>query len=192
MRDSETVVKVRWAERSHLVRLIAFAVILAVVNGCKTTPPRKMRFTPVEPQTVERGLTGAWRARVNFRTGAFAAIRDLEFMYVFNAGGTLTESSNYDSAPPVPPAYGVWHKISATEYEAKYTFFVTKPPASFSEIAGGAGWLPTGHGVLTEQITLAPDGNSYKSIINYEPVGVDGKTVEGGGAGEVSAVRMDF
>jgi hypothetical protein len=189
MRNTETV---PWWKRRQVFWPIAFAFILAIGNGCKTATPRKMTFTPVEPQTVERGLAGAWRARVTFRTGAFAAIRDLEFMYVFNAGGTLTESSNYDSAPPVPPAYGVWHKLGATQYEAKYTFFVTKPPGSFSEIAGGAGWLPTGHGVLTERITLATDGNSYKSLIAYEPVGADGKTVEGGGVGEVSAVRMDF
>jgi hypothetical protein len=192
MRDTKTAVVIPWPEWHRLALAIAFAVVLAVGFGCKNAPPRKMIFTPVEPRTVERGLAGAWRARVNFRTGALAAIHDLEFMYVFNTGGTLTESSNYDSAPPVPPAYGVWHKLSMTEYEAKYTFFVTKPPGNFAEIAGGAGWLPTGHGVLTERITLSGDGNSYKSTITYEPVGMDGKTVEGGGEGDVSAVRMDF
>ena len=37
-------------------------------------------------------------------------MKDLEFMYVFNVGGTMTASSNYDGAPPVPPAYGVWRR----------------------------------------------------------------------------------
>jgi len=192
MRDDKPALVTTWLAWRQPTLAIAFAAILTVGSGCRTAAPRKMTFTSVEPNSVERGLVGAWRARVNFRTGALAVIRDLEFMYVFNVGGTLTESSNYDSAPPVPPAYGVWHKLSMNEYEAKYTFFVTKPPGNFAELAGGAGWLPTGHGVLTERITLSNDGNSYKSTITYEPVGVDGKTVEGGGEGEVSAVRMDF
>jgi len=46
-------------------------------------------------------LVGAWRSRIQFTSGAFAGITDLQFMTVYNAGGTLTESSNYDGAPPV-------------------------------------------------------------------------------------------
>ena len=171
---------------------VIFALFCNGIAGCSQPKPGKMAFTQTEPEPVERSIVGAWRARVNFRTGALAAIRDLEFLYVFNTGGTLTESSNYDGAPPVPPAYGVWHKLSPTTYEAKYTFFVTKPPAEFSEITAGGGWMPAGHGVLTEHITVATDGNSYKARIMYEPVGLDGKTVEGGGEGEVTALRMDF
>ena len=49
-------------------------------------------------------LVGAWKGKVQFKTGAFAAVTDLDFLYVFNAGGTMTESSNYDAAPPVTPA----------------------------------------------------------------------------------------
>jgi hypothetical protein len=177
-------------KRTWLGRIIA---ILAIgITGCSQPGPKKMTFMAAEPEKVDGGIAGAWRARITFRTGALAAIRDLEFLYVFNAGGTMTESSNYDGAPPVPPAYGVWHKLSPTTYEAKYTFFVTKPPAQFSEITAGGGWMPAGHGVLTEHITLATNGNSYKATIVYEPVGLDGKTVEGGGEGEVSALRMDF
>jgi hypothetical protein len=51
-------------------------------------------------------LAGAWQGRVQFTTGAFADTKDLEFMYAFNSGGTMTESSNYDAAPPAPPADG--------------------------------------------------------------------------------------
>lgn len=175
--------------------VLGLAAFLAAATGCRHGPARKAAFAPIQSVSAESfqpGLTGAWRARVIFRTGALAAIHDLEFMYVFNEGGTLTESSNYDSAPPVPPAYGVWHKLGPTAYEAKYTFFVTRPPGAFPEIAAGGGWLPMGHGVLTEHITLALDGKSYKSSIAYEPIGSDGKPVDGSGVGEVSAVRMDF
>ena len=57
-------------------------------------------------------LVGAWKGKVQFTTGAFAEIKDFEFMYVFNVGGTMTESSNYDGVPPTPPAYGIWKKTS--------------------------------------------------------------------------------
>jgi hypothetical protein len=80
-------------------------------------------------------LVGAWRAKIHFKDGAFASIKDLEFMYVFNEGGTITESSNYDGAPPVPPAYGVWRQVGPKQFEAKYTFYITKPPASLNCVA---------------------------------------------------------
>ncbi len=31
-------------------------------------------------------MAGAWRSQVQFSGGTFAAMKDLEFMYVFNAG----------------------------------------------------------------------------------------------------------
>ena len=52
-------------------------------------------------------LAGAWRARIAATSGVLTSMPGLEFMTVFNAGGTMTESSNFDGAPPVPPAYGV-------------------------------------------------------------------------------------
>jgi len=69
-------------------------------------------------------LVGAWRSQIHFSSGAFAPMKDLEFMYVFNQGGTLTESSNYDAAPPVPPAYGIWRATGARQFEAKYLFYI--------------------------------------------------------------------
>ena len=93
-------------------------------------------------ETAAIDLVGEWRAQLQFTSGAFASIKDLEFMYVFNQGGTMTESSNYDASPPVPPAYGIWRKVGAREFEAKYEFYVTKAPATFDEIAKGGGWGP--------------------------------------------------
>jgi hypothetical protein len=113
-------------------------------------------------------LTGTWKGKVQFKTGAFAAVTDLDFLYVFNAGGTMTESSNYDAAPPVTPAYGVWRKTGPRHYEAKYVYYWTKPPAALDEITKGGGWTPGGHGVLTQKITLSDDGNSFDSTIKYE------------------------
>lgn len=136
-------------------------------------------------------LIGAWRSSVQFETGTFAGIKDLEFMYVFNAGGTLTESSNYDGAPPVPPAYGVWRAVGPMEFEARYEFYITSPspPDAFQ---GGAGWLPSGRGVFTERITVSPDGQAFTSTIRYEARGLSGEPAAGGGEARGRAVRIQF
>ena len=110
--------------------LLAPVVLLAVVGLAAS-------------DTAAPDLQGEWRAQLQFTSGAFAPIKDLEFMYVFNQGGTMTESSNYDASPPVPPAYGIWRKVGDRQFEAKYEFYVTKAPASFGEIAKGGGALVT-------------------------------------------------
>jgi hypothetical protein len=134
-------------------------------------------------------LIGAWRASIQFSTGSFASVKDLEFMYVFNAGGTLTESSNYDGAPPVPPAYGVWRALGPNEFEARYEFYVTAP-SSPEAFKSGAGWLPSGRGVFTERITIAADSNSFTSTMKYEAFDVKGQPAAGGGEATGKAVRM--
>jgi hypothetical protein len=143
---------------------------------------------PPDPST----LVGAWQGNVQFTSGPFAPIKDLRFLYVFNLGGTMTESSNYDGAPPVPPAYGVWKQVGPNRFEAKYIFYPTKAPAAFQDISSGGGWMPTGHGVLTEIITLAPDGNSYDSSLKWENFDMAGKPATGGGDATAHATRISF
>jgi hypothetical protein len=161
--------------------LLALLTTIALL-GCNVVPARKEAPPPI---------IGAWRSSLQFSTGAFASIKDLEFMYVFNQGGTLTESSNYDGAPPVPPAYGVWRAISATEFEAKYEFYVTAPapPDAFKT---GAGWLPSGRGIFTERITLAADGKSFTSVIKYDAFDAHGQPAEGGGTATGTATRIGW
>jgi hypothetical protein len=137
-------------------------------------------------------LVGQWRAKLQFRDGDFAAFDDLEFMYVFNAGGTMTESSNYDAAPPVPPAYGIWRRIGADRFEAKYEFYPTGIPTSFAEITAGGGWPHIGRGVFTETITVAADGATFASTIRYEAFDEAGAPVAGGGEGSGRGVRLHF
>jgi hypothetical protein len=179
-----------------ILRVLSVLIVLLGVQGC----------SPPQPSAAEAGasadtaagnlaasdLLGAWRAKLQFSSGAFAAIKDLEFMYVFNQGGTLTESSNYDASPPVPPAYGVWRKVGGQEYEAKYEFYVTKPPAGFEDIAKGGGWGPAGRGVFVERITLSEDGNSFTSKIKYDQFDAAGKPAEGGGEATGQGVRIGF
>lgn len=146
----------------------------------------------VKENSEAGGLVGAWRGKVQFKNGAFAAVKDLEFMYVFNAGGTMTESSNYDGAPPVPPAYGVWRKIGPGQFEARYEFYSTKSPSTFDDITKGGGWLPAGRGVFLERITISEDGRSFKSAMKCDAFDQTGKPVEGGGEAETVVARIDF
>ena len=137
-------------------------------------------------------LVGQWRARLGFRDGDFVPFGDLEFMYVFNAGGTMTESSNYDASPPVPPAYGIWRRIGLDRFEAKYEFYPTSAPSGLDDITSGGGWRCAGRGVFTETITVSPDGAAFASEILYEAFGEAGEPVAGGGTGTGRGVRLRF
>ena len=139
-----------------------------------------------------KDLVGAWRGGVQFTTGDFSAVKDLDFMYVFNAGGTMIESSNYDGAPPVPPAYGIWRKLSDRKYQAKYAYYISKAPANFDEIAKGGGWSPGGYGVLTQEISLSVDGMSFDSTLKYETFDTTGKRVGDVYSAKAKATRIDF
>jgi len=161
-------------------RTLAMAITLAIVSsGCAAD------------RTGPTSLVGVWRSSVQFQSGAFAPIHDLEFMYAFHGDGTLTESSNYDAAPPVPPAYGVWRAIGAREFEARYDFFSTAASAP-DAFAKGAGWNPSGRGILTERIQLSSDGNAFTSTLRYEPLDAQGKPAQGGGTATGRGTRMHF
>jgi hypothetical protein len=168
-----------------------FPALLALLGflgatGCQQARP------PAPGETAVPELVGEWRAKLQFSSGAFAPVKDLEFMYVFNLGGTMTESSNYDAAPPVPPAYGIWRKVGPKEFEAKYEFYITKAPAAFAEITKGGGWLPSGRGVFVERITLSEDGKSFTSKIKYDAFDTAGQPAEGGGEAEGQGVKLTF
>jgi hypothetical protein len=137
-------------------------------------------------------LAGAWQGRVQFTTGVFADTKDLEFMYAFNSGGTMTESSNYDAAPPALSAYGVWRRVGARKYEAKYKFYQSRAVSSADELIKGGGWAPDGYGTLTQKITLSADGNSFDSRITLELFGKDGNVMAGGGEATASRKRLHF
>ena len=166
------------------VSLILF-VLLGVAGRSQPAPLAATYVVPPD-------LVGEWRAQLQFTSGAFASVKDLEFMYVFNQGGTMTESSNYDASPPVPPAYGIWRKVGAREFEAKYEFYVTKAPAAFDDIAKGGGWGPAGRGIFVERITLSADGKSFSSKIKYDQFDTSGKPAEGGGEATGKGMKLGF
>ena len=165
--------------------LLVLTVLLGVDGRSQPAPLAASSAAAVD-------LVGEWRAQLQFTSGAFASIKDLEFMYSINQGGTMTESSNYDASPPVPPAYGIWRKVGGREFELKYEFYVTKAPAAFEEIAKGGGWGLAGRGVFVERVTVSEDGKSFTSKIKYDQFDTAGKPAEGGGEATGKGVKLAF
>ncbi len=174
------------------MRITVWCSSLVLLAGLLATGCRPESSAGGDGGPAAHALVGQWRAELEFRSGALAAIKDLEFIYVFNNGGTMMESSNYDAAPPVPPAYGIWRRIGPDQFEAKYEFYVTKAPARLEDITGGGGWLPAGRGLFLERIALSNDGESFTSTIRYQALDQAGKAVEGGGEAVGRGKRLRF
>jgi hypothetical protein len=137
-------------KRSYI--FVAIAVVLAVAARITAAHSQPATTDACGPK-MRPALVGAWRAQLLFESGAFEPFKDLSFMYVFNDSGTVTESSNYDAAPPVPPAYGIWRTVGVDHYQLKYEFFVTAPPARLDDLLSGGSWPPAGRGVFTESVS---------------------------------------
>jgi hypothetical protein len=171
--------------RARLTILMLSAVML--ITGCRNDQQ------PQVSASADRGmLVGAWRSKVAFRTGPLGEMKGLEFLLAYNAGGTMTESSNYDEAAnSSPPAYGIWKAIDARHFETKYVFYTTKEPGPGDGVSKGD-WWPAGHGVLTETITLSDDGQSYTSTIRLATYDTAGTPLPGVGEGTGSGTRITF
>ncbi|MBI3843141.1 MAG: hypothetical protein HY292_00750 [Planctomycetes bacterium] len=172
--------------RLEFTSCLAVAAIVLLVAGCAATPSARSE----SPAAAE--LVGAWRSSVTVESGPFASIKNLQLMCVFNDGGTMTESANYDEAPPVPPAYGVWRATGPRTFEARYWFFNTKAPSRFEVLSDGGGWTPSGCGVLTEHITLSSGGSSYDSTLTLEMLDDSGAPTEGGTRAKAHGTRIGF
>ena len=131
-------------------------------------------------------MHGAWRADIDVKSGPLASIKDLQFMYVLNEGGTMTESSNYDAAPPVPPAYGIWKTIGRNQFEAKYEFYLS------ADRPDTTGWLPAGRGLFVERITVSDDGARFASTIRYQFFDRQDKPLADSGAATGSGRKLTF
>ena len=170
-------------------RFVVTMVSLGLINaGCRSYPPSQIGLS------ADRGtLVGAWRSKIVFRNGPLAEMKDLEFLYAYNAGGTMTESSNYDEAAnSSPPAYGVWKQIGPRRFETKYVFYTTKAPGPSDGALTGSDWWPAGHGVLTETLSLSEDGQTYTSTIRLATFDRTGTAIPGDGEGTGSGTRIVF
>jgi hypothetical protein len=188
---------VRWAfsdlvefnrKRAMNARIRPLAVVAALALSACSHPVS----APVDAAGTSDALKGAWRSQIRFERGPFAQMKDLEFMYVFNQGGTVTESSNYDAAPPVPPAYGNWRATGPRQFEATYAFYVTAAPKKLEELTAGGGWSPAGFGVFKERILLSEDGQTYTSTIDYAQFDNQGKASEEAARAQGSGKRIPF
>jgi hypothetical protein len=169
---------------------IAASLVLTLSGGCASSGTSD-RAAEADPAP----LLGAWRSHIQFSSGDFATIHDLEFLYAFSGGpdgGSLVESSNYDANPPVPPAYGAWRRSGPRRYEARYLFYTTRPPASLDAVTRGGGWAPAGRGELTEQIILADDGRTFSSNLQLNLFDAAGQPIPGGGEATGAGERIEL
>lgn len=171
--------------RARLTVLILSATL--IITGCGNGQPSRASVA------ADRGmLVGAWRSKVVFRSGPLAGMKGLEFLYAYNAGGTMTESSNYDEAAnSSPPAYGIWKQIDARTFETRYVFYTTKESSPADGTPKGD-WWPAGHGVLTEIITLSDDGRTYASTIKLATYDTAGTLLAGSAQGTGAGIRIVF
>jgi len=170
--------------RARFTLLMLPAVLIS--TGCGNG-----QSSPTSGSADRAKLVGAWRSRIVFRSGSLAEMKDLEFLYAYNAGGTMTESSNYDEAAnSTPPAYGLWKQIAPHQFQTKYVYYTTTQPGPGN--AGNTDWWPSGHGVLTETITLSADGQTYTSTIRLSTYDRTGAPVAGGGEGTGAGTRIVF
>jgi hypothetical protein len=149
-------------------------------------------FTPSYATSSPNELVGEWRTKIQFKEGILEPYKDMEFMYVFNAGGTLTESSNHDSDPPVPPAYGIWRQTAPREFQIKYEYYATEAPADIATLLNGGGWKPSARGVLKENIKLSNDGKTYISQVRFDLFDPAGKPITGGGTAIAAGRKLAF
>ena len=88
--------------------------------------------------------------------------------------------------------FSVWRKTGARRYEARYLVFQTKAVSIKEEITKGGGWAPDGYGVLSEQVALSEDGDSFDSAIKFEIFDPEGKLTSRGGEGVGKGRRIQF
>ncbi|MEQ1760202.1 MAG: hypothetical protein ABL986_17945 [Vicinamibacterales bacterium] len=174
---------------THRARFTLLLVCAVLMNmGCGSVQ------SPEVSTAADQGmLVGAWRSKITFQNGPLAGMKDLEFLYSYNAGGTMTESSNYDEAAnSSPPAYGVWKQVDRRTFETKYVFYTTKEPGPGDGAPSSRDWWPAGHGVLTERITLSDDGQTYASQIRLSTYDRTGSPIAGDGEGTGAGTRIGF
>ena len=158
--------------------------------SARTAARSRRRWPRATPSPID--LAGEWRAQLQFSSGAFASIKDLEFMYSFNQGGTHDRVVELRRVAAGAAGLRDLAEGRGQEFEAKYEFYVTKAPAAFDEIAKGGGWGLAGRGVFVERITLSEDGKSFTSKIKYDQFDTAGKPAEGGGEATGKGVKLAF
>lgn len=108
-------------------------------------------------------LVGFFESEITVTNCNGVVLKILEAYEQFNQGGTLT---SVDNQPLRTPGIGTWQSNGGGSYSA--------PFQSFSFNTDGT---PAGESKFTRDIQLAPDGNSYTSVVTVEIFDVNGNLV---------------
>ena len=122
-------------------------------------------------------LIGVWDSRVTLTDcngQTLAAFRATE---MFHVGGTL---SSTDNTPPTMhgPGFGTWQLLQGRSYAAPFQFFNFNTDGSFAGVQK-----------IQRTVTLSSDGNSYRSVVNFETYDPNGNLVFSG-CGSEDATRV--
>jgi hypothetical protein len=126
-------------------------------------------------------LAGTWDAAVTIRNCATGdAIASFASIGTFNAGGTFIGSTSGLAQASRTPEHGVWRHVSANVYMMRFKTF------SF-DTAGVA----TGYSVVTHQIELSKDADSYTSAGTVQFFLMNGTQV-GQGCSDAIGTRFEL
>ena len=134
-----------------------------------------LSFTPAARAAAgDDSLTGVWDSQVTLTDCNGNTLVSFEAHEMYHAGGTLTST---DNTPPglQGPGFGTWKHAGRKTYTAPFQFFNFNADGSFA-----------GTQKITRTITIAADGNSYTSVVNFGTYDPNGNLVFSGCGTEVA------
>lgn len=122
-------------------------------------------------------LVGLWDSQVTLTDCNGHTLVSFEAHEMFHAGGTLTST---DNTPPgrQGPGFGTWKRAGRTTFTAPFQFFNFNADGTFS-----------GTQKIARTITVAADGNSYTSEVNFGSYDPNGNLLFSG-CGTETATRI--
>lgn len=137
-----------------------------------------LSFAPAALAAPGEGpLPGVWDSQVTLTDCNGNTLVSFAASEMFHTGGTLTST---DNTPPgrQGPGFGTWKRVNRRSYTAPFQFFNFNADGSFA-----------GTQKITRTITVALDGNSYTSVVNFESYDPSGNLVFSGCGTEVATRR---
>lgn len=153
--------------KSCALALVPSIVTLMLVQACGGSG-NAFADEPADP------IEGVWEAVVTQRDcSTNAALATFRGAQVFHRGGSITDTN---AAPTMTrgPGFGVWSR-SSEGYSVKLRFYRYSADGS-----------PAGSQVVTRNITLAADGNSYTSVNRFTQLDLAGNTIGQGCAADAA------
>lgn len=122
-------------------------------------------------------LTGVWDSQVTLTDCNGNTLVSFEAYGMFNTGGTFTST---DNTPPGRQSigFGTWRKTGPRTYAAPFQFFNFNADGTFA-----------GTQKITRTITLAANGASYTSVVNFQSLDPSGNVIFSG-CGTEAATRL--